>query len=106
MNFDRFSRSMLLAQGGFDVFLQASASNRAPILEQIAGTEIYSAISKWVHERNRAEVEKLSVLQVELSGLVLLDAKEEAVIKTAKFCEWVGKMLFFWQIDFFVTLRS
>lgn len=42
MDFDRFTRSMLLAQGGFAVFLQAAADDRAPILEQITGTEIYS----------------------------------------------------------------
>ena len=45
MDFDRFTRSMLLAQGGFDTFLKAEADKRAPILEQIKGTEIYSRIS-------------------------------------------------------------
>jgi len=45
MDFDRFTRSMLLAQGGFAAFLQAAADERAPILEQITGTEIYSRIS-------------------------------------------------------------
>jgi exonuclease SbcC len=42
MDFDRFTRSMLLAQGGFAAFLQAAPDDRAPILEQITGTEIYS----------------------------------------------------------------
>ncbi len=51
MDFDRFTRSMLLAQGGFTAFLQASPDERAPILEQITGTEIYSHISMKVHER-------------------------------------------------------
>jgi exonuclease SbcC len=44
MDFDRFTRSMLLAQGGFAAFLQAPPDKRAPILEQITGTEIYSYI--------------------------------------------------------------
>jgi ATPase involved in DNA repair len=51
MDFDRFTRSMLLAQGGFAAFLQAAPDDRAPILEQITGTEIYSRISIRVHER-------------------------------------------------------
>ncbi|MCK5070318.1 MAG: AAA family ATPase, partial [Desulfocapsa sp.] len=42
MDFDRFTRSTLLAQGGFAAFLEATADKRAPILEQITGTEIYS----------------------------------------------------------------
>ncbi|NOQ51638.1 MAG: AAA family ATPase, partial [Desulfuromonadaceae bacterium] len=50
MDFDRFTRSMLLAQGGFAAFLQAAPDERAPILEQITGTEIYSRISIRVHE--------------------------------------------------------
>jgi len=40
MTYDRFTRSILLAQGGFDTFLKADAGDRAPILEQITGTEI------------------------------------------------------------------
>ncbi len=35
MDFDRFTRSMLLAQGGFDSFLKAASDERAPILEQM-----------------------------------------------------------------------
>src|SRR5690554_1306251 len=60
MDFERFTRSMLLAQGGFAAFLQAAADKRAPILEQITGTEIYSDISMRVHERQRQEREKRS----------------------------------------------
>jgi exonuclease SbcC len=38
MDFERFTRSMLLAQGGFAVFLQASPNERSPILEQMNTT--------------------------------------------------------------------
>ena len=51
MNFDRFTRSMLLAQGEFAAFLKADANQRSPILEQITGTEIYSQISRRVSEK-------------------------------------------------------
>ncbi|NCD34593.1 MAG: chromosome segregation protein SMC [Spartobacteria bacterium] len=78
MDFDRFTRSMLLAQGGFSVFLEASSGDRAPILEQITGTEVYSRISVCVHERHRAENEKLDFLRAETDGLVMFSAEEEA----------------------------
>ena len=81
MSFDRFTRSMLLAQGGFAAFLQASANERAPILEQITGTEIYSEISVRVHERQRAEKQKLELLQAETAGIVLLEAEQEQQIR-------------------------
>ncbi len=77
MDFDRFTRSMLLAQGGFAVFLQAAADERAPILEQITGTAIYSRISIRVHEFRSEERKKLEVLQAALAGLQLLTPEDE-----------------------------
>ncbi len=77
MDFDRFTRSILLAQGGFAAFLKASPDERAPILEQITGTEIYSEISIRVHERQRDEREKLKWLQAETAGIVILSQEQE-----------------------------
>jgi len=78
MDFDRFTRSMLLAQGGFAAFLQAAADDRAPILEQITGTAIYSQISVRVHERLRDERDKFNLLQAETAGIMLLAPEQEA----------------------------
>ncbi|RRS34480.1 MAG: hypothetical protein OI74_05275, partial [Gammaproteobacteria bacterium (ex Lamellibrachia satsuma)] len=77
MDFDRFTRSMLLAQGGFAAFLQAAPDERAPILEQITGTEIYSQISIQVHKQRAGEREKLDILQAELAGMQLLSEEDE-----------------------------
>ncbi|MDO8940603.1 MAG: AAA family ATPase [Methylicorpusculum sp.] len=77
MDFDRFTRSMLLAQGGFAAFLQAAADDRAPILEQITGTEIYSQISIRVHEIRSGERKKLDMLSAEMAGIHLLDETDE-----------------------------
>lgn len=76
MDFDRFTRSMLLAQGGFAVFLQSTPDKRAPILEQITGTAIYSQISIKVHECTAEERKKLADLRLELAGMQLLSAAE------------------------------
>jgi len=76
MDFDRFTRSMLLAQGGFAAFLQARPDERAPILEQITGTAIYSRISIKVHERRTAENNLLGELRAELDGIQLLSSAE------------------------------
>ena len=77
MDFDRFTRSILLAQGGFAAFLYATPDERAPILEQITGTEIYSRISIQVHGKKTQEVIKLTELQSYLSGMKFLDTDEE-----------------------------
>lgn len=77
MDFGRFTRSIMLAQGGFAVFLQAPPNERAPILEQITGTEIYSQISIRVHERLKEEKDKLKLLNAEALGIMILDPEEE-----------------------------
>lgn len=76
MDFDRFTRSMLLAQGAFARFLQSDPDQRAPVLEQITGTEIYSVISMRVHERKKAEQLTLERLQLECEGIRLLGEEE------------------------------
>jgi len=81
MDFDRFTRSILLAQGGFDTFLKADVEQKSKILEQITGTEIYSEISRRVHERQRDEREKLNILNAETSGIVVLEPEQEKEIQ-------------------------
>lgn len=81
MDFDRFTRSILLAQGGFDTFLKADIEQKSKILEQITGTEIYTEISRRVHERQRDEREKLNILNAETSGIVILEPEQEKEIQ-------------------------
>ena len=83
MNFDRFTRSMLLAQGDFAAFLQAAPDERAPILEQITGTAIYSDISKQIHVLRAEKQDRLKLLQAELSGTEPLSEEEEQRLKQA-----------------------
>ena len=50
---------------------------RAPLLEQITGTAVYSDISRCVHERHREEKLKLSALEEELAAQI-----DEAVVRS------------------------
>ncbi len=81
MDFQRFTRSILLAQGGFDTFLKSNGEEKSKILEQITGTELYSEISKRVHERQKKEQDILKLLQAETSGIVILESDQENTIK-------------------------
>ena len=81
MDFDRFTRSMMLAQGGFAAFLKASADERAPVLEQLTGTAIYSQISRQVHELRAVERKQLEWLESGLQGLVVLSEDEANILQ-------------------------
>ena len=73
LNFQRFTRSMMLSQGQFAAFLNAPPGERAELLEELTGTEIYGQISRSVFEQHKALRQQLDTLRAGLSGVVLLD---------------------------------
>jgi len=76
LDFPRFTKSMLLAQGGFAAFLDAKANERAELLEELTGTEIYGEISKNVFERSRESTQQLAQLKARAEGMELLSAEQ------------------------------
>lgn len=84
MDFGRFTRAMLLAQGSFALFLQADSDERSPILEQITGTSIYSNISKKVHEIRQQQKKDLDSLQDKLAGFSPLNEQQEQDLQQQK----------------------
>lgn len=82
LDFGRFTKSMLLAQGGFAAFLEASSNERAELLEELTGTEIYGDISRRVFERMRAEEHALKLLKARVEGYSLLDAEQLSQLQT------------------------
>jgi len=78
LDFPRFTKSMLLAQGGFAAFLNASANERAELLEELTGTEIYGEISRKVFEQAREAKSQLDQLKARAEGVELLSADERA----------------------------
>lgn len=81
MDFDRFTRSVLLAQGKFDEFLKAKPTEKSETLEQITGTEVYSKISTRVHLRCKEEKDKLENLKADSSKYTVLSIEDEKSIR-------------------------
>ncbi|UUX91351.1 AAA family ATPase [Methanoplanus endosymbiosus] len=81
MDYDRFKRSIMLAQGDFAVFLNSRPADRAPVLEQITGTEIYTEISVKVHERKKYEQNILDGMQESLRAINIISDEEESDLK-------------------------
>lgn len=76
LDFPRFTKSMLLAQGGFAAFLNASANDRAELLEELTGTDIYGQISQRVFEQARDARQQLAQLKARAEGMELLSAEQ------------------------------
>lgn len=73
LDFARFTKSMLLAQGGFAAFLNADAGVRAELLEELTGTEIYGRISNKVYENYKTQSQKLELLKAQNQNVELLE---------------------------------
>lgn len=82
LDFPRFTKSMLLAQGGFAAFLNASVNERAELLEELTGTEIYGEISKKVFEQAREAKQQLDQLKAQAAGMALLSTEQRAAMQS------------------------
>lgn len=76
LNFDQFTRSVLLAQGDFTAFMKADKGEKASLLEKLTGTYIYSEISKKIYEKFRAEEMLLRDLNLRKEGIITLSEEE------------------------------
>ncbi|GAA3711354.1 exonuclease subunit SbcC [Oceanisphaera sediminis] len=80
LDFGRFTKSMLLAQGGFAAFLHANANERAELLEELTGTDIYAQISRRVFEQTREQQNTLAQREARAEGMALLTEEERRQI--------------------------
>lgn len=81
LDYARFTRSMMLAQGGFAAFLNAKAAERAELLEQLTGTEIYGQISMQVFQRAREQRELLERLRDQVAAVEVLSDEARAELE-------------------------
>lgn len=76
LDFKQFTKSVILAQGDFQAFLNASDTDRAQILEKLTGTEIYSSISKSIFEKHSQVKALYQNIESQIQNLYLLSDEE------------------------------
>lgn len=76
LNFEQFSRAVLLAQHEFAAFLKATGDERAQLLECLTGTDKFSRIGVRIFERHKEQVAKLEALKAGLESYTLLTPEE------------------------------
>ncbi|MCP4440060.1 MAG: AAA family ATPase [Aureispira sp.] len=81
LDFKRFTRSVLLAQGEFAQFLKGT-EDRSKILERITNSEKYSKISIHAFERHKEEVINLEKLKEKADSVQLLSTEEIEDLET------------------------
>ncbi|WP_166424196.1 SbcC/MukB-like Walker B domain-containing protein [Paraglaciecola sp. 20A4] len=77
LDFGRFTKSMMLSQGEFAAFLNADEKQRAELLEELTGTEIYGLISERVHQHYSQAKQQLAELEAQAKGVQLLNPEQK-----------------------------
>lgn len=83
LDFERFKKSMMLSQGEFAAFLNAPANERADLLEELTGSEIYGDISKAVFEQHKEASNALKLLEAQRDGMQLLTKEQQQDIESS-----------------------
>lgn len=94
LDYDRFLRSALLAQGEFARFLKAPADERALLLESLTGTDIYSRLGALAYaEATRREAD-LRRREEELAQMALLsqEDREARTLRIQGAAEAIGNL--------------
>ncbi len=86
LNYAQFTRAVLLAQGDFAAFLDASTNEKAALLELLTGTEHFAAISRTIHQKTDEIVQayKQKNEQIRLLGILTPQEYKELEAQTAK----------------------
>ena len=83
LDYSRFLRSALLAQGEFARFLKADPDDRAGLLESLTGTEIYSRLGTRAHEEAGRREQDLQMLEMKIGQIAILDDEKRTEIAEA-----------------------
>lgn len=81
LDFSRFTKSMMLSQGEFAAFLNAKEAERAELLEELTGTEIYGQISERVHQHFALAKQTLAEQEAQARGVQLLSEENQQLLQ-------------------------
>ncbi|MFJ2689318.1 AAA family ATPase [Pseudomonas sp. NPDC087336] len=78
LNFEQFTRAVLLAQSEFSAFLKADDNDRSELLEKLTDTALYTRLGRRAFEKTRETREAHKLLQDQASGVTPLTPEARA----------------------------
>ncbi|MCF5714869.1 AAA family ATPase [Pseudomonas tremae] len=78
LNFEQFTRAVMLAQSEFSAFLKADDKERSELLEKLTNTVIYSQLGRRAYSKSKEAEEALKTLTAQASNIIPL-APEQLV---------------------------
>ena len=80
LEYEQFTRAVLLAQGKFSAFLKANENEKAKMLTTLTDTGIYSRISTTIFAKRKEAAQELELLEAKRKALQLLGEDEIATL--------------------------
>lgn len=80
LNFEQFTRAVLLAQSEFSAFLKADDNDRSELLEKLTDTALYTRLGKRAFDKSKQARQALEQLQGQASGIAPLPAEQRQAL--------------------------
>lgn len=80
LDFKQFCRTVMLAQGQFNLFLTGSEKDKSEILEKLTDTGLYSTIGQRIFEATQQAKQQLDTLQLAAKGISPLSPAQRLTI--------------------------
>ncbi|MGL5732056.1 MAG: AAA family ATPase, partial [Bacteroidales bacterium] len=81
LNFEQFTRAVLLAQNDFATFLKADDAEKAELLEKLTGSEIYAQISALIYRKTSDSIQVYKELESQVAAYPVLNDDELIVVQ-------------------------
>ncbi|WP_095079173.1 SbcC/MukB-like Walker B domain-containing protein [Pseudomonas sp. Irchel s3h17] len=78
LNFEQFTRAVMLAQSEFSAFLKADDNDRSELLEKLTDTALYTRLGKRAFDKAKETREAHKLLQDQASGITPLEPEARA----------------------------
>ncbi|MFJ3484319.1 AAA family ATPase [Pseudomonas sp. NPDC090202] len=81
LNFEQFTRAVMLAQSEFSAFLKADDRERSELLEKLTDTAIYSQLGRRAYSKSKEAEEALKALNAQAGNLTPLSEEQRAELQ-------------------------
>ncbi|MGE8177439.1 AAA family ATPase [Pseudomonas fluorescens] len=78
LNFEQFTRAVMLAQSEFSAFLKADDNDRSELLEKLTDTALYTRLGKRAFDKSKETREAHKLLQDQATGVTPLEPEARA----------------------------
>jgi exonuclease SbcC len=80
LNFEQFTRAVMLAQSEFSAFLKSDDNERSELLEKLTDTALYSRLGRRAYDKARTARQQLEALQAQEGAFSALSEQERLAL--------------------------